>query len=64
MVTEVQCLGSAVQAGFYQLTGTCDSFESPRSLLDIFLLFFGPSIPSDLYVGDIISCRLIAKNQP
>lgn len=41
-----------------------DSSESPRSLLDIFLLFFGPSIPSDLHVGDIISHRLIAKNQP
>lgn len=38
--------------------------ESPRSSLDIFLLFFGPSVLSDLHVGDIISHRLIAKNQP
>lgn len=43
MVTEVQCLGSAVQAGFYQLTGACDSSESPRSLLDIFCCFLVPA---------------------
>lgn len=63
MVTELQCLRFASQAGCCWLTRAHDSSESPRSLLDIFVVL-GPSTPSDLHVGDIISHRLIAKNQP
>lgn len=49
------------QTGFYQLTAL--SFQG-LCWIFFLLLFFGPSTPSDLHVGDIISHRLIAKNQP
>lgn len=54
-----------MQAESDQLMEAHDSSESLRSLLGIFsLLLFGPRTSSDLHVGDIISHRLIAKNQP
>lgn len=52
-----------MQAEWKQLEAH-DSSEFLRSLLGMFLLFSGPSASSDLHVGDIISHRLIAKNQP
>lgn len=43
MVTEIQSLRFALQAGFYQLTGARGRFEFPKSLLDIFCCSFVPT---------------------